>query len=59
MSETMLVVLITAAILAGMFAWVPLLNLVCPPCGRALLRMRQTRVTASVDEANEVSVGAA
>ncbi len=40
MSEAILAIIVTAAIVALMFAWVPILNIVCPPCGRALARYR-------------------
>ncbi len=38
MSEDMLCLVFTFLILGLMFAWVPLLNFICPPCGRALER---------------------
>lgn len=40
MSEQTLSLIIAVAIIALMFAWVPFLNFVCPPCGRALERLR-------------------
>ena len=40
MSEQALSLIITAAIIALMFAWAPFLNFVCPPCGRALEHLR-------------------
>ncbi len=40
MSEQALSIIITVAIIALMFAWAPFLNFVCPPCGRALERLR-------------------
>ena len=40
MSEQALSLIITVALLALMFAWPPFLNLVCPPCDRALDRLR-------------------
>ena len=43
MSETTLVLVLTAAIIVAMFAWVPLLHLVCPPCGRSLNRVLRRR----------------
>lgn len=46
MSEDTLAIVITAAIVALMFAWVPILNFICPPCGRALTRFRQQRSSA-------------
>jgi hypothetical protein len=44
MSEQVLSLIITAAIIAFMFAWAPFLNFVCPPCGRALERLRLRKV---------------
>jgi hypothetical protein len=40
MSEQALSLIITIAIIALIFAWAPFLNFVCPPCGRALERLR-------------------
>jgi hypothetical protein len=40
MSDEAIALIITIAIIALLFAWVPLLNWVCPPCGRFLERCR-------------------
>ncbi len=40
MSEDLLATVLTIAILAGIVLWVPLLNLVCPPCARLVHRVR-------------------
>jgi hypothetical protein len=40
MSDEVIALAITIAIIALFFVWVPLLNLVCPPCGRFLERWR-------------------
>jgi len=40
MSEDLIAILITIAIIAVFFAWMPFLNFVCPPCGRFLERRR-------------------
>jgi hypothetical protein len=40
MSEEVIALVITIAIIALFFVWVPLLNFVCPPCGRFLERRR-------------------
>jgi hypothetical protein len=40
MSEEMLALVITVAIIALLFAWPAFLNFVCPPCGRFLTRRR-------------------
>ncbi len=45
MSEQALSLIITTAIIALMFAWAPFLNFVCPPCGRALERLRLRKAT--------------
>lgn len=41
MSDDTMSVVITFIIIAILFAWAPLLNLICPPCGRFLERHRQ------------------
>ncbi len=41
MSQDLLATVITLVILAAMFAWVPLLKLVCPPCSRFLESRRR------------------
>jgi len=43
MSNDVAAIVITAAIFAVLFAWVPLLSLICPPCGRLLERLRTQR----------------
>ena len=43
MSDTALATLITVVVLAAMFAWPPLLTVFCPPCNRALQRLRARR----------------
>jgi len=52
MSDEVIAVVITIAIIALFFVWVPLLELVCPPCGRFLERRRlqkePTKARASV-----------
>jgi cytochrome c oxidase assembly protein Cox11 len=40
MSDQVTAFVITVAIIALFFAWVPLLNFVCPPCGLYLERLR-------------------
>jgi hypothetical protein len=40
MSDKMLALVITVAIIALLFAWPAFLNFVCPPCGRFLTRRR-------------------
>jgi hypothetical protein len=41
MSDEFIALIVTIAIIALLFVWVPLLNFVCPPCGRFLERWRQ------------------
>jgi hypothetical protein len=45
MSNDVLALVITVAIFAVFFAWMPLLNLICPPCGRFLERRRAQRTS--------------
>ena len=40
MSDEVIALVITIAIIALFFVWVPLLELICPPCGRFLERRR-------------------
>jgi hypothetical protein len=40
MSEDVIAILITLAIIALFFAWMPLLNFICSPCGRFLEQRR-------------------
>jgi hypothetical protein len=40
MSEDVFGVMITVLIFALMLVWVPVLEFICPPCGRALERLR-------------------
>jgi hypothetical protein len=54
MSEEITALFITITIIAVHFAWIPILNLVCPPCARLLERRRlrkradkRTRTVAS------------
>jgi hypothetical protein len=46
MSDDAIALVITIAIIALFFVWVPLLNFVCPPCGRFLERLRLQKRTA-------------
>ncbi len=41
MTEDLLATLITLALIGLMFAWVPVLKLVCPPCSRFLQSRRR------------------
>jgi hypothetical protein len=40
MSDAIVALIVPLAAVAIIFAWVPLLNLICPPCARALERRR-------------------
>jgi hypothetical protein len=43
MSEDVIAIVITIAIIGLFFVWIPLLNFVCPPCGRFLERWRHEK----------------
>ena len=43
MSEQTLCIIITVLVIALMFVWVPILEFICPPCGRAIERLRRKR----------------
>ena len=43
MSEDLFATAVTLAILVAMFAWVPILKLVCPPCS-SFLESRRRRL---------------
>jgi hypothetical protein len=51
MSDKFIALMITIAILALIFAWVPFLSLVCPPCTRLLERRRQKNADKKVEDA--------
>jgi hypothetical protein len=48
MSEQTLSIVITVLVIALMFVWVPVLEFICPPCGRALERLRSRRAKDEV-----------
>ena len=41
MSDAVLALLLTLVVLALLFAWVPMLDRVCPPCGRLVRSLRR------------------
>jgi hypothetical protein len=43
MSEDLIALLITTIVIGLALAWVPVLSFLCPPCARALDRMRTRR----------------
>jgi hypothetical protein len=45
MSDEILALILTFAVIAFLFLWVPMLNIVCPPCGRFLARHRLQRMS--------------
>jgi hypothetical protein len=47
MSDEIIALIITVAIIALLFAWAPFLNLICPPCGRFLAQRRKERETVA------------
>ena len=53
MSDETIALIITLAIFALFFVWVPLLNFVCPPCGRFLARRRLLK-EKPVDQVDQV-----
>jgi hypothetical protein len=58
MSEQTLCILITVLVIALMFVWVPILEFVCPPCGRAIERLRQKRSPQTMQEGRVSKTGA-
>ncbi|WP_353066086.1 hypothetical protein RBB77_07395 [Tunturibacter psychrotolerans] len=46
MSDEIIALIITVAIIALLFAWVPLLNFICPPCGRFFAQRRMEKQTS-------------
>ena len=40
MSDEVLALIVTIAVLALLFAWAPFLNFICPPCSRFLAQRR-------------------
>ena len=48
MSEQTLSIAITVLVIALMFVWVPVLEFICPPCGRALERLRSRKAQREV-----------
>ena len=49
MSDDFLAIAITAAIFAVFFAWMPLLNFICPPCSRFVERRRAQKNSPKED----------
>lgn len=56
MSEQILCVVITVLIIGLMFVWVPVLEFICPPCGRALERFR-SRKQSEVQQEGASQIG--
>jgi cytochrome c oxidase assembly protein Cox11 len=55
MSDEAIALVVTIAIVALFFAWVPILNLICPPCGRFLAQRRvQKEATKELTSAQTV-----
>ncbi len=55
-SEDVLAVLLSFGLLGGMFLWVPLLEIVCPPCSRFLRARRRGRTPGNGVEHGAESV---
>lgn len=56
MSDSMLAVLLTIAMLVLMVVWVPFLEVVCPPCSRVLQRWKlrsSTEENVGAEDADE------
>jgi hypothetical protein len=45
MSDEIIAIIITVAIIGLLFAWAPFLNFICPPCGRFLAQRRMEKET--------------
>ena len=45
MSDEMIALIVTVAIIGLLFAWPPFLNFICPPCGRFLKQRRVEKQT--------------
>jgi hypothetical protein len=45
MSNEIIALIVTVAIIALLFAWAPLLNFICPPCGRFIAQRRMEKET--------------
>lgn len=58
MSEETLSIFITALIIVLMFVWVPVLEFLCPPCGRAFERFRLRKALDNVRQANTSGIKA-
>ena len=56
MSEKIVAVLLSFGLLRGMFFWVPLLELVCPPCSRFVRSRRRTAPADDTPRAEPVEV---
>jgi hypothetical protein len=55
MSDEVIALVITLGIIALFFLWVPLLNLVCPPCGRFLAQRRISKEKDVIKERPHVA----
>ena len=58
MSEEIIALIITVAIIALLFAWAPFLNFICPPCGRFLAQRRMEKETIEDQKIRKQSVAA-
>jgi hypothetical protein len=55
MSDSLVALLITLALLASMLVWVPLLEVICPPCSRFLVRLKLSRPEPVADSSGPIS----
>jgi hypothetical protein len=47
MSDEVIALIVTIAILALLFAWAPFLSFICPPCSRYLAQRRREEETVA------------
>jgi hypothetical protein len=59
MSDEIIALIITVVIIAFLFAWAPLLNFICPPCGRFLAQRRMEKQTSESQKITKQSSVAA
>jgi hypothetical protein len=59
MSDELIAFIVTVVIIALLFAWAPLLNFICPPCGRFLAQRRSAKQTVEKHTVTKGSSAAA
>jgi hypothetical protein len=58
MSEEMIALIVTAAVIGLLFAWTPFLNFICPPCSRFLAQRRSEKQIEEQSTKKQTSVAA-